>query len=240
MKAYKVLGTTDDVTTCDLCGKPELKGTVVLAPLDVDGNEGGDVEYFGTSCAAKAAGWTLKEVRAGVKAAKEEAAKAERAARIAAREAETKAYNAWVAETYGVGATLKDAIQKFGVAGLWAQFRASLVVVEEPREVVKIDVPARTCHPGSGTGDIHFEHIHCVECNAFRMRRMSRETVEYMRQTYRFNQDEYEAYMHVWATSAVRHSAGDWATAPTDPKVIELVAAIRRHAGIPAPAELAA
>lgn len=136
MKAYKVLGTTDEVTDCDLCGKPELKGTVVLVPLDVDGNEDGELSYFGTSCAAKAAGWTLKEVRAGIKAAKEEALAAERAANIAAREAETKAYNAWVAETYGSGATLKDAIQKHGVAGLWAQFRAAQAApVEEPAEV---------------------------------------------------------------------------------------------------------
>ncbi|MEV4037671.1 hypothetical protein [Streptomyces umbrinus] len=125
MKAYKVFGTTSDVTTCDLCGKPELKGTVVLMPLDVDGNEDGDACYFGTSCAAKAAGWTLKEVRAGIKRAAEQERAAERARRIAEREAETKAYNAWVAETYGTGATLKNGIQKHGAAGLWAQFRAA-------------------------------------------------------------------------------------------------------------------
>ncbi|MGV9546795.1 hypothetical protein [Streptomyces ardesiacus] len=137
MKAYKVLGTTDDVTTCELCGKQELKGTVALMPLDADGNEDGEACYFGVSCAAKAAGWTLKEVRVGIKAAKEEALAEERARRIEEREAEKRAYNAWVAETYGSGATLKDAVQKHGVAGLWAQFRAAQaapVVDEEPAE----------------------------------------------------------------------------------------------------------
>jgi hypothetical protein len=122
-KAYRVIGTTDESTECDLCGKVELKATVMLMPLDADGNDDGDVCYFGTSCAAKAAGWTVREVRAGIKRAAAEKLAAERDRRIAEREAETKAYNAWVAETYGAG--VKDAIQKHGVAGLWAQFRAT-------------------------------------------------------------------------------------------------------------------
>ncbi|MFD8226889.1 hypothetical protein ACFV16_22260 [Streptomyces massasporeus] len=124
-KAYRVIGTTDESTECDLCGKVELKVTVMLVPLDADGNDDGDVCYFGTSCAAKAAGWTVREVKAGIKRAAAEKLAAERTRRIAEREAETKAYNAWVAETYGTGAPLKDAIQKHGVAGLWAQFRAT-------------------------------------------------------------------------------------------------------------------
>ena len=100
-KAYRVTGTTDDVTECGLCGKVELKGTAMLLPLDADGNADGEINYFGTSCAAKAAGWTVKEVRAGIKrAADEKRAKiqaeqaAERTRRIAERAAETKAYNA--------------------------------------------------------------------------------------------------------------------------------------------------
>jgi hypothetical protein len=124
-RAYRVTGTTDDVTTCELCHKPELKGTVMLVPLDAEGNEDGEVCYFGTSCAAKAAGWTVKDVRAGIKRAADEKQTAERNRRIAEREAEAKAYNAWVSKTYGTGAPLKDAIRKHGVAGLWAQFRAT-------------------------------------------------------------------------------------------------------------------
>jgi hypothetical protein len=55
MTSYRVRGTTDDVTTCQQCGKPELKGTVILDILDEDGNTE-DVIYAGTTCAAKMAG----------------------------------------------------------------------------------------------------------------------------------------------------------------------------------------
>lgn len=124
-RAYRVIGTTDESTECDLCHRVELKATVMLLPLDADGNADGEVAYFGRSCAAKAAGWTVRELNANIKRAAVEKQSAERARRIAEREAETKAYNAWVAETYGTGTTLKDAVQKHGHAGLWAQFRAA-------------------------------------------------------------------------------------------------------------------
>jgi hypothetical protein len=139
MKAYKIKGTTNDVTTCELCGRPELKGTVMLAPLDVDGNEDGDVSYFGTSCAAKASGWTVREVNAGVKAAKVQAASEERNRVIAEREAENKAYIRWVQETYGTGATLKAAVQEFGLVGLRKQFLAARDAVDEATEPVTVD-----------------------------------------------------------------------------------------------------
>lgn len=54
---YRVLGTTDDVTRCDLCGRQELRGTIVLAVLDADGNPEGEL-YAGSTCGAKAAGRT--------------------------------------------------------------------------------------------------------------------------------------------------------------------------------------
>lgn len=44
----KLLGTTDETTTCECCGKPNLKKTVVLETED-----GGEVRY-GVDCAAKA------------------------------------------------------------------------------------------------------------------------------------------------------------------------------------------
>ncbi len=52
---YRVRGTTDDVTTCEKCGKIELKGTVILDVLDADGNAE-EVTYVGTTCAAKMTG----------------------------------------------------------------------------------------------------------------------------------------------------------------------------------------
>jgi hypothetical protein len=54
---YTIRGTTDDVTTCQVCGKPELRGTVILGILDADGNTE-DILYAGTTCAAKKIGGT--------------------------------------------------------------------------------------------------------------------------------------------------------------------------------------
>lgn len=76
-KVFRVLGTTQDVTECELCGRSELKGTIVLAPLDADGNNEG-VVYYGASCGAKAAGWTTKDVRKAAKDADAEARQAHR------------------------------------------------------------------------------------------------------------------------------------------------------------------
>lgn len=45
---YEVKGITDEVTTCDCCGKKNLKSAVILA------NEAGEIVYFGSDCAAAA------------------------------------------------------------------------------------------------------------------------------------------------------------------------------------------
>lgn len=100
-KVYKVKGTTDEVTECDLCGRMELKGTVVLLPLDVDGNPDGDAEYMGSSCAAKAAGWTQREVTRRVKEAADTARREEQAARDAVEAARYALYADWLLRTYG-------------------------------------------------------------------------------------------------------------------------------------------
>lgn len=48
MKVRKVLGTTEDRTECDNCGKTNLKQTVAL---ELENNQ---IVYFGTTCASKA------------------------------------------------------------------------------------------------------------------------------------------------------------------------------------------
>lgn len=45
---YEVRGITDEVTTCDCCGKKNLKSAVILS------NEAGEIVYFGSECAAAA------------------------------------------------------------------------------------------------------------------------------------------------------------------------------------------
>lgn len=59
---YRIKGTTDDITTCDCCGRTGLKKTVILAVLDADGNQE-DQTYYGTACAAKATRQTTTAIR---------------------------------------------------------------------------------------------------------------------------------------------------------------------------------
>ena len=61
-KAYKMIGITDEVTSCDCCGRTDLKRTVVLERTD-----DGVIVYFGTTCGARAIGWTTKEFAAAAK-----------------------------------------------------------------------------------------------------------------------------------------------------------------------------
>lgn len=51
--SYELLGIDDEVTTCECCGKTNLKCTAVLAILDADSTARGEVR-FGRDCAARA------------------------------------------------------------------------------------------------------------------------------------------------------------------------------------------
>jgi len=46
-KRFDIAGISDDVDTCECCGRDNLKRTVALRDLDT-----GEVEFFGTTCAA--------------------------------------------------------------------------------------------------------------------------------------------------------------------------------------------
>jgi hypothetical protein len=117
MKVFRVGGTTDQITTCELCGKPELKGTVQMIELDADGNDFAD-HYYGSSCAAKAAGWTQKAVnmaaRAADRAKKEAADTARRKAEYEEMVHRNKALDWWLQENYGTD----DIHQAAKIAGM--------------------------------------------------------------------------------------------------------------------------
>ncbi|MFI5296645.1 MAG: hypothetical protein ACHREM_00990 [Polyangiales bacterium] len=82
--AIKFLGTTDDVTTCECCGRVDLKSTVGLSI------DGGDPVYYGVTCAARALSCTARYVRSSTAAA-DRAREAEAAReRRRAQEAATK------------------------------------------------------------------------------------------------------------------------------------------------------
>ncbi|MGN6108088.1 MAG: hypothetical protein ACTHU0_23475 [Kofleriaceae bacterium] len=88
--AARYLGTTDDVTTCECCGRTNLKRTVAISIDDAD------PVHFGVTCAAKALSTTAKEVKLGAKRADDAKATAERAARDAAWAAENAAWQAFL------------------------------------------------------------------------------------------------------------------------------------------------
>lgn len=100
-KVFAVLGKTDHVTVCWLCGRDELRGTIALDTLDADGNRTGNAVYYGSSCGAKAAGWTQKEFNAAVKVAEQEKEDARRAARNEASARYVAARDAYAQATYG-------------------------------------------------------------------------------------------------------------------------------------------
>lgn len=54
-KQYRVEGISEEVTTCDHCGKKNLKRTVILVDNETD-----DELYFGSNCAAEALKWPEK------------------------------------------------------------------------------------------------------------------------------------------------------------------------------------
>ncbi len=96
---YRVLGTTDEITRCEHCGRDDLRSTVVLAVLDDEGNDTGERVYFGSTCGAKAAGWTT------ARKFREDAAAADRAKGAAIRRARDARFAEWVQRTYGLTVT---------------------------------------------------------------------------------------------------------------------------------------
>lgn len=61
-ETVRYLGTTDEVETCDCCGKSNLKVTVALLFPQAD-----EPVYFGTTCAAHALSRPAKEIRKAAK-----------------------------------------------------------------------------------------------------------------------------------------------------------------------------
>lgn len=94
---YRAAGTTDEITTCDHCGRVDLMGTVRMVA--------GEVEVFmGSSCAASMTGRPVREIdreaRAGDTAARKAAA--------AAKEAEHRALMAVQDEWFAANGLVRD------------------------------------------------------------------------------------------------------------------------------------
>ena len=61
---WRVLGVSDDVTECGFCGRVDLARTVALEATDGTG----PVVYAGSDCAARALGWTVRDVERAARA----------------------------------------------------------------------------------------------------------------------------------------------------------------------------
>ena len=100
MNRFEYLGTTDEHTACECCGKVDLKRTVAIRDLD----SGAD-RFFGTACAARALRVQIAEVRKGTEAAdkarRETAERTRRAAADARAQVERAAFRAWVVAKTG-------------------------------------------------------------------------------------------------------------------------------------------
>jgi len=76
--AFLVLGATSDVTECEHCGRTDLRGTIVLQQLDINGDTDGDPVHYGAVCGARAAGTKTAELRRDAARADRAKAEAER------------------------------------------------------------------------------------------------------------------------------------------------------------------
>jgi len=123
---FRVRGTTDDVTTCDCCGRQNLKATVVMEVLDADGNGTGQMYYLGRDCAAKASGWTQREVMRRAREADDEAERQRRWEADQRERAECDRWFGWLREQTGCTEVMDAILALGGFAAARAQYQAWL------------------------------------------------------------------------------------------------------------------
>lgn len=93
----RVLGTTEEITTCDHCGRSDLKSTVIV------GNGEEDPAHYGSTCYAKFVGVAVKDVRTAARSADLAREKSEKAARDRAWEAEFRQWEDFCKFSHGCG-----------------------------------------------------------------------------------------------------------------------------------------
>lgn len=96
----------------------------------------------------------------------------------------------------------------------------------------------KTCPIVDEPGDYHFE-MRCEDCDVAQLVRLNLGQVEDRYHVGRITQDEFEAYMYVWATLSPSGSRPEWRTAPERPDVRRITRKLLRAKGRVLPAELA-
>ena len=86
-------------------------------------------------------------------------------------------------------------------------------------------------------GNYHFEGC-CEDCDVATLARLNLGQVDDRYRVGRVTQDEFEAYMHVWAVLSPTRSQGAWRETPSDPAVRRIARKLLRARGVAVPAEL--
>lgn len=105
----KVLGISDDITTCDKCGKKHLKRTVAL---DFDG----EIAHYGVDCAARALTPKAKSAVAAMNSVADAISRVEM----------------WIANGYTLDVVANAVWNKFGYT---AEFRNGILTVKFSDEI---------------------------------------------------------------------------------------------------------
>lgn len=87
-----LLGICDDVSTCDCCGRKDLKRVVAF-------ETGHGVVHYGTTCASRAFGF---DVEKAIRVQQAKAADAEQRLREQAHRAAMQEWQGWLAQTTGI------------------------------------------------------------------------------------------------------------------------------------------
>lgn len=91
-----------------------------------------------------------------------------------------------------------------------------------------------TCPLVDEPGNYHFEG-HCEDCDVATLARLTLGQVEDRYHVGRISQDQYEAYMHVWALLSPHRGRPEWRDNPTDPAAQRIARKLRRRLEVSRP-----
>ncbi|MFF2184623.1 hypothetical protein [Streptomyces sp. NPDC058155] len=94
-----------------------------------------------------------------------------------------------------------------------------------------------TCEVLYEPGNYHFER-RCEDCDAKYMSRMTLGQIEDRYLTGRISQDQFEAYMYIWATFSPNGSHPEWKATPSDAPVRRIARKLIKVRGFEIPAAL--
>ena len=108
-KVNKILGINDEVTTCECCGRINLKHTVVIS-FDGGSTVGG---HFGCVCASKIMKTSAKATKEAAKSAQDEADRIAGIEKDRRDNAEFDAWQNWLIKTTGKRG-IREAVEMLG------------------------------------------------------------------------------------------------------------------------------